>query len=309
MNISALEWLVCPTCHSSLTLTPKESAADNAADVDAVHEGVLSCMRCEIDYPIADGIPRFLQHDKANTYKHWDDLWIQTQLEAPIRRIKSAFDRPGGETYFAMLALARQALGKPVGRCVEIGSGSGSYSLMLHRAGLTRQNVLVDFSLQALYLARALFDHFHVGCTLIQADGRYLPIRTDACDLSVSGGVIEHFRGSDQERLVAEHCRVAEQVLCQCPTNSVAYWTLRLGVTAIKLGWPFGDEWPLSRRNVHRLFSAAGRRIVLESYHDWLTATLFLLSTRHEWIPPVRHKTYLNRLFRHEALIYAVRGD
>jgi uncharacterized protein YbaR (Trm112 family)/ubiquinone/menaquinone biosynthesis C-methylase UbiE len=303
MNRSALEWLACPACQTSLTLATTESVANE------VYEGMLSCVHCGVDYPIVDGIPRFLKRDEASNHQHWDDVWIQTQLEAPIRRIERAFDRPGGETYFAMLGLARQALENSVERCVEIGCGSGSYSLMLRKAGIVHQSILIDFSLQALYLARALFNHFHLDCTLVQADGRHLPVRTGVCDLSISGGVIEHFCGAAQESLVAEHCRVAERVLCQCPLSSAAYWILRLGVTTIKLGWPFGDERPLSRRNVRRLFSAAHHQVVMEAHHDWLTAVFFLLSTRYKWIPPIQHKSYLNRLFQHEVLVYTVRGD
>lgn len=302
MNESALEWLACPKCNDSLTLIATEAEADN------VCEGTLTCDRCEARYRIADGIPRFLEGFETGEFKHWDTVWVDTQLKAPTRRIETAFDCAGADTYFAMLGLAKRVLNRPVERSVEIGCGSGSYSLLLRKAGLVQQNILVDVSSQALYLARSLFKRFQMECTLIQADGRRLPIKTRSCDLSISGGVIEHFRGAEQEKLVAEHCRIAEQVLCQAPFNSMAYWTLRLGVTVIKRGWPFGEEWPLSRESVYALFSAAGHQVVAESYHDWLTATLFLLSARFGWVRPLRYKTLVNRLFQHEILVYTV-GD
>lgn len=299
MRESALEWLACPVCRDALVLAVEESTGDS------IRKGRLACGRCGAAYPIIDGIPRFLGRDDAAAHGHWDDLWVQTQLEAPIRRVRFALEHAGGEQYYAMLGLARQVLASPVERCVEIGCGSGSYSLMLRRVGFARQSILVDFSLQALHLARALFGHFHTDCTLILADGRFLPLQTDSCGLSVSGGVLEHFGAVEQNRLVAEHCRVARAVLCQVPLNGTAYWVLRMGVTIAKCGWPFGHEWPLSRGRMRRLLSTEGYQIEAESYHDWLTAAFFLLSTRLGWPRPLGRKTFFNRLFQHEFLVCA----
>jgi uncharacterized protein YbaR (Trm112 family) len=49
-----LEVLRCPVCRGELQLVPGRTEGDE------ILEGTLSCAACQVDYPIADGIPDLL---------------------------------------------------------------------------------------------------------------------------------------------------------------------------------------------------------------------------------------------------------
>lgn len=53
MKRTTLDLLACPFCHEGLD--------GIGGDEGPLHAGVLTCSRCKKDYPILDGIPRFVQ--------------------------------------------------------------------------------------------------------------------------------------------------------------------------------------------------------------------------------------------------------
>jgi uncharacterized protein len=55
-----LEILRCPVCRGELTLTAGRT------DHEEVLEGNLRCPKCQVDYPISDGIPDLLPPDERD---------------------------------------------------------------------------------------------------------------------------------------------------------------------------------------------------------------------------------------------------
>ena len=74
MKTKLLEVLACPKCHCALTCR-----ADEYADATEIVTGMLRCEECEKEYPITDGIPRFVSRDSyANSFGY---QWNRFRLE------------------------------------------------------------------------------------------------------------------------------------------------------------------------------------------------------------------------------------
>ena len=52
-----MEILACPVCKSELTLEVVKEKGDE------VIKGIISCIKCKIEYPIENGIPNMLPPD------------------------------------------------------------------------------------------------------------------------------------------------------------------------------------------------------------------------------------------------------
>ncbi len=65
MKTDLLDILRCPECKGELKLNSEE--IDESSDDDSsqeIVEGTLTCEKCDIDYPIEDGIPNMLPPEK-----------------------------------------------------------------------------------------------------------------------------------------------------------------------------------------------------------------------------------------------------
>jgi hypothetical protein len=125
----------------------------------------------------------------------------------------------------------------------------------------------------------------------------------------VSGGLIEHFAGADQDAVVREHGRVANAVLIQAPASTPAYWLFR-GLYSLRPGgWPFGYERPLTRRRLSRLLAAAGYQAESWSGHDFAASVELLGRLRGSWFPRLHRWPGLAWLTRHDRIVLARRTD
>ncbi|NYT06014.1 MAG: Trm112 family protein [Methanomicrobiales archaeon] len=59
MKRSTLAILCCPVCKGDLELRIERSETQESAEEEII-EGGLYCRKCEIEYPISDGIPDLL---------------------------------------------------------------------------------------------------------------------------------------------------------------------------------------------------------------------------------------------------------
>lgn len=92
-------------------------------------------------------------------------------------------------------------------RCIEIGAGSGHYSMLFARRGA---NVtLLDYSKEALEFCQVVFRDNDINenqVKLIHMDalriGKQL---SNKIDISMSFGVAEHFEGKDKKIIVKNH--------------------------------------------------------------------------------------------------------
>jgi ubiquinone/menaquinone biosynthesis C-methylase UbiE/uncharacterized protein YbaR (Trm112 family) len=287
-NVSEHETYPCIGCHSKSIL-----------------EGVLTCRECGTEYLIKNSIPCMLKEENTSRYEQWDVLYKNPD----IGYIKNSLQRLLQQktaliTYYALVNTVNNNKLKSI-KSIEVGCGSGAYSLMLKKMDLIQEPYLIDISPQALHLASNLFDEFNEECHLVLTDGNALPFRDKSFDLSLSGGVIEHFKGAEQQNMISEHCRVAKNVAIQVPASTISYWTMRIIITILNKGWPFGQEYPMHMKDLKELISREGYVVADTSYHDLLTASLFVLSGKYGWIHPLEKKTWVNKLFKHEIIVLA----
>ena len=57
MKEDLMEILACPVCKGELELKEKKKKGDE------IIEGTIRCKKCDVDYPIEDGIPNMLPPD------------------------------------------------------------------------------------------------------------------------------------------------------------------------------------------------------------------------------------------------------
>lgn len=143
---------------------------------------------------------------------------------------------------------------------VELGSGRGDLSALLAERGATV--TLVDSCETALNQARVRFDRLGLTATYQRADfldaafpdGRQY-------DLSLSSGVIEHFKNDDRTRTVRSHfdvlapggMTVISVPHAHCPPYRL--WKLYL---ELRGWWPYGMEIPYTKRELARRTRDAG---------------------------------------------------
>jgi uncharacterized protein YbaR (Trm112 family) len=60
MKPDLMEILCCPVCKGDLVLTTRRTEGSE------IMEGNLRCEKCQVDYPIADGIPDLLPPDERD---------------------------------------------------------------------------------------------------------------------------------------------------------------------------------------------------------------------------------------------------
>ncbi len=310
MKTKNYDWLAklrCPRCaHAPLKRMPKRKGSWGAWGVPG-----LTCSKCRERYPVeAPGILRLIPRGDYSRYAYWEKMHSQTSPAEITALYKRRFQYSPSFLlkYYAMPRLALR-LGWKGEDSVELGSQWGSNSLVLHRFGLTRQVWLLDISRPALRGALAFFDAFGVMPFAVQGEIHGLPFKDRAFDLSLSGGLYEHFVGQEQEALVAENTRVSKRVLCQVPEDSMAYRIYRRLVEWHFGKWPFGFEVPVSRLRLRQLFSKAGGKIAREDYHNLASAVMMVAGERWAWARALAVRPFFFYFFRHDAVVAVERGS
>ncbi len=166
--------LVCPLCEVVLQL---EVVAERANEIVG---GSLRCLKCGRQYPIREGIPRFVTSDAyVATFSFEWKRWRRTQFDtASCQSSLSTFRASTGRepSYLA---------GKMV---LDAGCGTGRYMDLAARAGA--QVVGVDLSL-AVEVAQENLGKFR-DCHFVQADLLHLPFPPQTFDFIYTIGVLHH---------------------------------------------------------------------------------------------------------------------
>jgi hypothetical protein len=200
--------------------------------------------------------------------------------------------------------LSRKAGWKSFSSSVELGCGWGIYSLSLAKAGMLREIWLLDISVSALKGTQSVFKHFGFEPFLLQGEIHQLPFHNAAFEMSLSGGLYEHFVGEEQIQLVHENCRVSQKVLNEIPVGSFAYWIYRKFFTWWWGQWPFGFEVPLSRPGLKALYENEGMTVRAWDYHNLATAGLGALGDRAAIFRPLAAwRPFFFYLFRHDLCV------
>lgn len=245
----------------------------------SVDEGALCCLNCERVMPVIQGIIEN-SPDRDKQHDIWDDLYRKAQESTTFQRQITPLDKGFRErelltTYYPLVRTV-SLFPVPLDSSVELGSGSGAYSLVLKKLGLVKRVTLLDYSIESLHAAGELFRYFGESCTLVHGSIESHPFKDNAFNLSFSGGVIEHYHtGEERLACMEAHLDVAERAFIQAPVNSPCYWLQRALVTVMERGWPFGYERPVTIREMYQLAKLAGAKIAHTDYHFFLNALIF----------------------------------
>lgn len=213
----------------------------------------------------------------------WEAHYASEDLSLFSEALEAGFRKPRALRAHYPVVRLLAGLDLPLGTSIELGCGSGAFSLVLARLGLVEEVTLLDYSKAALRAAGKLFSRFGVDCNLVHSTIDSAPFEARSFDLALSGGVIEHYRtAGERAACLAAHLELGRLAFVQAPLSSPFYWMSRSVYTALNRGWPFGYERPVTRRELRRLCGAVGAE-VLQSDHQYFTS--FHLFTRLHWLP------------------------
>jgi len=301
INDDFIQKLKCTRCGSLGTFEEKRNKLSDCT---------LRCKTCGNNYYVKDGVLNTLNTFDDN---YWDNLYTEgfkgnsTHGSKQLIRLidKTLNNLPNSLLYFTLVNLLCHFKTK-FKISIELGCGTGVYSLLLKKMRIIDIPILVDMSLPALKTAQNIFDAFGEKALFVLADATSLPFVDKCFDLSLSGGLIEHFKGEQLSRIVSEHCRVVSSVACQFPAPTPCYWLQRGYISALNFGWPFGYELPLHRDTVKYLFETEQFQLCAESYHDMMSTLLTRATLPLNFNTLPKQKGLLNKLTTTESVMYFV---
>ncbi len=189
----------------------------------------------------------------------WDRVWDNQPSEA---KDDSLIDRERRNPRWAMIvARLEEAFGKLEGlRTIELGSGRGDLSVLLAQRGA--DVTLFDASAKALEQARSRFDR--LGLSARFEEGDFLtglePV-TGRFDLSLSSGVIEHFKHDERTDVIGAHfdvLRPGGMSVISVPHARCVPYRIWKAYLELRGWWPYGMELPYSARELSRRMTQAG---------------------------------------------------
>jgi len=203
----------------------------------------------------------------------WDKIYSENNFNISVRMIENLLkNRQLLYSYYPIVRLLEKNKLK-INKSIELGAGTGQMSLILKKLGLVKEVYLVDIEKSALEIAKRLFAKFNEKCTIIHSDMFKLKYKKDEFDLCFSGGLIEHFKGKQQDEVIQIHANLAKYIIYQFPFNSHTYWLIRCIISAKNKGkWPFGYEKPISKARTKILMKRNNIKILDEDFHYVLPA-------------------------------------
>ncbi len=172
MRDGLLPLLVCPECHSSLSMTVERSEGDDIKD------GQLKCTSCSEVFPIIRSIPRFVSSDKyVRSFSAQWNIFSRTQLNA----------RESRETFTNKTGLLPEKLAGSL--VLEAGCGMGRFLDVLSREpSATIVGFDLSLAVESAYANVGKRRNVHI----VQADIMKPPFRLDCFDAIFSIGVLHH---------------------------------------------------------------------------------------------------------------------
>src|SRR5262249_44492865 len=169
------ELLVCPSCKGNLALTTSHRLRAE------VNEGALHCEACQAEFPIRDGVPRFVGSGSYAT--SFGFQWSR------FRTVQMDLPRGGDGSERELMAKTGFSADELKGQLVlDAGVGAGRYAEVVSRWGAEVVGVDLTAAVDAAYQNVGTRSGIH----LVQADIFALPFRDDTFDVVYSIGVLHH---------------------------------------------------------------------------------------------------------------------
>ena len=200
MQAGTLPLLRCPVCVGALILSSPPGQA-------VILTGQLCCPRCRREYPIIDGIPRFVdQQSLTGLNRRFARLydWF-SYVYAPYSRLM--FAPLGGEDRNRREVLDRLELPSTGGRVLEVSIGPGVNLPYLMGAPGRVEVFGLDLSLGQLRQCQRVCRRRGWPVDLLLANAEHLPLSSDSFDCVFHIGGINFF--SDKRAAIEAMIRVA----------------------------------------------------------------------------------------------------
>jgi len=271
MDCELSQKISCNACYGSSVVFEAEGEPESPL----IRKGRAVCLDCSQTMSIVESILEGLPKSDPQL-DFWETHYSNEDQSVIIAALEKGFqNRRLLYAHYPIIRMIRK-LTVPLESSIELGCGSGAFSLVLKKTGTVDKVTLLDYSRASLEAARSLFSHFGESCNLVHADIESAPFRRKTFDLSLSGGVIEHFR-TEEERLdcLNAHLDIANRAFLQAPVSSPCYWLSRSLFSAYNRGWPFGFEKPVTFRELCKLAKRAGAEILDHDHQYFLSFPLF----------------------------------
>ena len=183
--------------------------------------------------------------EKTSGRKHWDDFWKRD------RDLDEIYDNDGR---IPEELLKRMDVRNTV--VMEVGAATARDSVILAEKGAI--SVALDYSHEALRLAREAAQRANVLLLLVCGDALALPFRDASIDLVFHQGVLEHFR--DPLPLLRENVRVMKEggkALIDVPQTVHIYTLIKKALIAMNV-WFAGWETQFTAGQLAELLREAG---------------------------------------------------
>lgn len=175
MRESDLQYLVCPKCHADLVINTITASQGNN-----IETAQLTCSACETNYPVIQGIPRFVPIENyASSFGLEWTLHAKTQYDS-YTGLKLSETR-----FFEETRWPRDLAGQVV---LEVGSGSGRFTE--HAASTGAFVVSMDYS-HAVEVNYQSNGH-KSNVLVVQADIYNMPFRPNFFDKLFCFGMLQH---------------------------------------------------------------------------------------------------------------------
>lgn len=188
----------------------------------------------------------------------WERVWQHVPSEEKERALLRREEH--GTRWAVVRGALEEAFGGAEGlRTIELGAGRGDLSLLLARQGA--RATLLDLSQTALRQASERFAREGLLAECVRNDLFAADDLAGTFDVSLSLGVIEHFRGRDRLRAVQAHAdrlRPGGLAIISVPHAACLPYRLWKAYLEIRGWWPYGMERPYFRRELARLARSAG---------------------------------------------------
>jgi SAM-dependent methyltransferase len=175
MKIRLLNFLACPKCYGTLQL---KTVDDDSGD--RIITGSMGCIACSAEFPIVNGIPRFvpLENFAASFGFQWNRFG-DTQLDETL-----GFDL-SAKRFFEETGWPRSLAGQ---LCLEAGSGMGRFTRCAAQTGA--EIITFDYSsaIEANFRNNSKYENVH----FLQADIFHMPFKKAIFDKIFCFGVIQH---------------------------------------------------------------------------------------------------------------------
>lgn len=180
MNYKLLSLLSCPHCHTNLTLFPNKQ--------------FIICRKCKQKYPYRDGIPDFLAYSDDADLKLSQEKWDKKYQQDYKKNIIKELNYQDKKFFLPTWSQISQHFSLKKGEnFLELGCGLSFFSRHLAKLGMTV--VGIDISLEALKLAKAVFDKEKITNYLfVRGNVLSMPFKSNSFSLIYGAGVIEHFK-------------------------------------------------------------------------------------------------------------------